>query len=70
MRTVILIPNLHRRDCLDVIEYFERNYKSLLLCGGMIIKDVDRAQDILHNVAVTLLTSLDKGTQPFVVCDG
>lgn len=60
VRTVILIPNLHRRDCLDVIEYFERNYKSLLLCAVMMIKDVDRAQDILHNVAVTLLTKQDE----------
>lgn len=45
---------------MDVIEYFERNYKSLLLCGVMMIKDVDRAQDILHNVAVTLLAKQDE----------
>ena len=45
---------------MDVIEYFERNYKSLLLCAVMMIKDVDRAQDILHNVAVTLLTKQDE----------
>ena len=45
---------------MDVIEYFERNYKSLLLCAVMMIKDVDRAQDILHNVVVTLLTKQDE----------
>ena len=45
---------------MDVIEYFERNYKSLLLCTVMMIKDVDRAQDILHNVVVTLLTKQDE----------
>lgn len=45
---------------MDVIEYFERNYKSLLLCAVMMIKDVDRAQDILHDVAVTLLAKQDE----------
>lgn len=60
VRTVILIPNLHRRNGLDVIKYFERNYRHLLLCTVMMIKDVDRAQDILHNVVVTLLTKQDE----------
>jgi len=45
---------------LDVIKYFERNYRHLLLCTVMMIKDVDRAQDILHNVVVTLLTKQDE----------
>lgn len=31
-----------------------------MLCTVMMIKDVDRAQDILHNVAVTLLTKQDE----------
>ena len=44
----------------DVIKYFERNYRHLLLCTVMMIKDVDKAQDILHNVAVTLLTKQDE----------
>ena len=59
-RVLLLISNLHRRDGLDIIKYLERNYKSLLLCAVMMIKDVDRAQDILHNVAVTLLTKQDE----------
>jgi len=41
---------------LDIIQYFEKNYRSLLLCAVMMIKDVEKAQDILHNVAVVLLT--------------
>lgn len=45
---------------LDIIQYFERNYKSLLLCAVMMIKDVDKAQDILHSVAVGLLTRKDE----------
>lgn len=45
---------------MDVIKYFERNYRHLLLCTVMMIKDVDRAQDILHNVVVTLLTKQDE----------
>ena len=32
----------------------------MLLCAVMMIKDVDRAQDILHNVVVTLLTKQDE----------
>lgn len=47
-------------DGLDIIQYFERNYKSLLLCAVMMIKDVDKAQDILHSVAVGLLTRKDE----------
>lgn len=45
---------------MDVIKYFERNYRHLLLCTVMMIKDVDRAQNILHNVVVTLLTKQDE----------
>ena len=45
---------------MDIIQYFERNYKSLLLCAVMMIKDVDKAQDILHSVAVGLLTRKDE----------
>lgn len=45
---------------MDIIKYFERNYRHLMLCTVMMIKDVDRAQDILHNVAVTLLTKQDE----------
>lgn len=45
---------------MDIIQYFERNYKSLLLCAVMMIKDVDKAQDILHSVAVGLLTKKDE----------
>ena len=55
MHLLLLIPNLCRRDALDIIKYFERNYSQLLQCAVMMIKDVDRAQDILHNVAVVLL---------------
>ena len=40
---------------MDIIDYFERNYRQLLLSAVMMIKDVDKAQDILHNVAVALL---------------
>ena len=40
---------------MDIIKFFEKNYRNLLLCTVMMIKDVDCAQDILHNVAVTLL---------------
>lgn len=40
---------------MDIIKFFEQNYRNLLLCTVMMIKDADRAQDILHNVAVTLL---------------
>ncbi len=61
-RVLLLIPNLHRRDGLDIIKYFERNYRHLMLCTVMMIKDVDRAQDILHNVAVVLLTKQDELT--------
>ena len=43
---------------MDIIKYFERNYRHLMLCTVMMIKDVDRAQDILHNVAVTISQSL------------
>lgn len=40
---------------MNIIDYFERNYRQLLLSAVMMIKDVDKAQDILHNVAVALL---------------
>lgn len=40
---------------MDIIKYFERNYSHLMLCAVMMVKDVDRAQDILHDVAVVLL---------------
>ncbi len=62
VRTSLLIPNMHRRNNLDIIKFFERNYRHLLLCTVMMIKDVDRAQDILHNVAVVLLTKQDELT--------
>lgn len=47
---------------MDIIKYFERNYSQLLQCAVMMIKDVDRAQDILHNVAVVLLAKQDELT--------
>lgn len=40
---------------MNVIDYFERNYRQLLLSAVMMVKDVDKAQDILHNVAIALL---------------
>lgn len=40
---------------MDIVKYFERNYARLLLCTVIMIKDADRAQDILHDVAVALL---------------
>lgn len=36
---------------MDIIDYFERNYRQLLLSAVMMIKDVDKAQDILHKGA-------------------
>ena len=39
---------------MDIIDYFERNCRQQLLSEVMMIKDVDKAQDILHNVAVAL----------------
>ena len=47
---------------MNIIEYFERNYRQLLLYAVMMIKDVDKAQDILHNVAVVLLSKQDELT--------
>lgn len=47
---------------MDIIKFFERNYRHLLLCTVMMIKDLDKAQDILHNVAVILLTKQDELT--------
>ena len=44
-----------QEEKLNIIDYFERNYRQLLLSAVMMIKDVDKAQDILHNVAVALL---------------
>lgn len=40
---------------MDIIDYFTRNYRQLMLSAIMMVKDVDKAQDILHNVAVALL---------------
>ena len=40
---------------MDIVKYFERNYARLLLCTVIMIKEADRAQDILHDVAVALL---------------
>ncbi len=45
---------------MNIIEYFERNYRQLLLYAVMMIKDVDKAQDILHSVAVVLLAKQDE----------
>ena len=40
---------------MDIIDYFTRNYRQLMLSAIMMVNDVDKAQDILHNVAVALL---------------
>ncbi len=42
-------------DKETILEYFEREYRSLLKLAVMMVKDVDAAQDVLHNVAVVLL---------------
>lgn len=47
---------------MNIIKYFESNYRQLLLYALMMIKDVDKAQDILHNVAIVLLSKQDELT--------
>ncbi len=42
-------------DKETILEYFERKYRSLLKLAVMMMKDVDAAQDVLHDVAVVLL---------------
>ena len=39
-----------------IIEYFERDYPRLLKLAIILLKDVDAGREVLHNVAVALLT--------------
>jgi hypothetical protein len=43
-------------DRETILEYFERKYRSLLKLAVMMVKNTDAAQDVLHDVAVVLLT--------------
>lgn len=42
-------------DRESILEYFVSNYRRLLKIALMMVKNVDIAQDVLHNVAVVIL---------------